>query len=187
MMGRREKFAVPEILGLHHVTAIAGEPQQNLDFYAGFLCLRLVKLTVNYSDPEPYHLYFGDDLGHPGTILTFFPWPGAPKGRKGSGQLVTTSFSIPEGSVAYWAERLEKYGVKFTAPTGRFQEEVISFSDPDGLDLELVAHHRRRLGTAGTAGRYPRSTPSRVSSASPSPKRATRGRRLSLPRPWDSV
>jgi glyoxalase family protein len=151
-----QEFAVPEILGLHHVTAIAGEPQQNLDFYAGFLGLRLVKLTVNYDDPETYHLYFGDDLGHPGTILTFFPWPGAPKGRKGSGQLVTTSFSIPEGSVAYWAERLEKYGVKFTAPTGRFQEEVISFSDPDGLDLELVAHPQTKARNGWDRGPVPK-------------------------------
>jgi glyoxalase family protein len=129
-----------EILGIHHVTAIAGEPQRNIDFYAGFMGLRLVKLTVNYDDPQTYHIYYGDEGGHPGTILTFFPWPGAPKGRKGSGQLTTLSFSIPEGSAGYWAERLDKQGVEFSGPTGRFEEEVISFSDPDGLNLELVAH-----------------------------------------------
>src|SRR5712692_3348437 len=128
-----------EILGIHHVTAIAGGPQQNLDFYAGFLGLRLVKLTVNYDDPETYHLYYGDEVGHPGTILTFFPWPGAPKGRKGTGQATTTSFSIPQGSVGYWVERLDKRGIRFKGPIKRFEEQVISFSDPDDLNLELVA------------------------------------------------
>ncbi len=129
-----------EIPGIHHVTAIAGEPQQNIDFYAEFLGLRLVKLTVNYDDPETYHLYYGDEDGHPGTILTFFPWPGAPRGRKGAGQVTTTSFSIPRDSVSYWVERLGKHGVGFTGPVDRFDEQLISFSDPDGLNLELVAH-----------------------------------------------
>jgi catechol 2,3-dioxygenase-like lactoylglutathione lyase family enzyme len=129
-----------EILGIHHVTAIAGEPQRNVDFYAGLLGLRLVKLTVNYDDPETYHLYYGDEVGHPGTILTFFPWPGAPKGRKGTGQLTTTSFSIALGSVDYWVGRLKKHGIRFGGPVKRFEEQVISFSDPDDLTLELVAH-----------------------------------------------
>src|SRR5712692_4383114 len=129
-----------EILGIHHVTAIAGEPQQNLDFYAGFLGLRLVKLTVNYDDLETYHLYYGDEVGHPGTILTFFPWPGAPKGRKGAGQVTFASFSIPQGGVGYWVERLSKRGMRFEGPVNRFEEQVISFTDPDGLNLALVAH-----------------------------------------------
>ncbi len=129
-----------EIPGIHHVTAIAGEPQQNLEFYAGFLGLRLVKLTVNYDDPETYHLYYGDEDGHSGTILTFFPWPGAPRGRKGAGQVTTTSFSIPRDSVSYWVERLGKHGIGFTGPVDRFGEQLISFSDPDSLNLELVAH-----------------------------------------------
>ncbi len=129
-----------EIPGIHHVTAIAGEPQQNIDFYADFLGLRLVKLTVNYDDPETYHLYYGDEDGHPGTILTFFPWPGAPRGRKGAGQVTTTSFSIPPDSASYWVERLRGHGVSFTGPVSRFDERLISFSDPDGLNLELVAH-----------------------------------------------
>ncbi|MGA2665896.1 MAG: ring-cleaving dioxygenase [Nitrososphaerales archaeon] len=127
-----------EILGIHHVTAIAGEPQQNVDFYAGLMGLRLVKLTVNYDDPETYHLYFGDELGHPGTILTFFPWPGAPRGVKGTGQATTTSFSIPLGSVGYWAERLRGAGVRLEGPFVRFGDRAISFTDPDGLNLELV-------------------------------------------------
>src|SRR5712692_11775205 len=129
-----------EILGIHHVTAIAGEPQQNVDFYTGFLGLRLVKLTVNYDDPETYHLYYGDEAGRPGTILTFFPWPGAPRGMKGTGQVAITSFSIPQGSVGYWVERLSKRGTRFEGPTNRFGDQVISFSDPDNLVLELVAH-----------------------------------------------
>jgi catechol 2,3-dioxygenase-like lactoylglutathione lyase family enzyme len=129
-----------QILGIHHVTAIAGEPQQNIDFYAGFLGLRLIKLTVNYDAPETYHLYYGDENGHPGTILTFFPWPGAPKGRKGAGQLTTKSFSIPKASVGYWMERLKKHGTPFEEPIDRFEEQVISFADPDDLKLELVAH-----------------------------------------------
>ncbi len=128
------------ILGIHHVTAIAGDPQRNIDFYAGVLGLRLVKLTVNFDDPTTYHLYYGDEVGRPGTVLTFFPWPDAPRGRLGSGQLTTTSFSIPDGSMAFWIDRLRGKGVLFEGPTRRFDEEVLSFSDPDGLPLELVQH-----------------------------------------------
>ncbi len=128
------------ISGIHHVTAIAGNPQRNIDFYAGALGLRLVKLTVNFDDPTTYHLYYGDEVGRPGTILTFFPWPDAPRGRLGSGQLSTTSFSIPDGSMAFWIDRLRDMGVVFEGPTRRFDEEALSFSDPDGLRLELVQH-----------------------------------------------
>ncbi len=127
------------IPGIHHVTAIAGDPQANIDFYASVLGLRLVKLTVNYDDPSTYHLYFGDEQGHPGTILTFFPWPGVPKGQKGSGQAVDTSFSIPEKALDYWTGRLKAHRVPFEGPFGRFDERVISLSDPDGLSLELVS------------------------------------------------
>ncbi len=144
-----------EIVGIHHVTAIAGEPQQNVDFYAGFLGLRLVKLTVNYDDPETYHLYYGDEVGHPGTILTFFPWPGAPKGRKGEGQVTITSFSIPHGSVGYWVQRLSKRGIRFEGPINRFEEQVISFSDPDDLNLELVAHAEAEKRSGWNRGSVP--------------------------------
>ncbi len=129
-----------QISGIHHVTAIAGDPQRNIDFYAGILGLRLVKLTVNFDDPTTYHLYYGDEVGHPGTILTFFPWPGAPRGRLGTGQLTTTSFSIPDGSMTFWMGRLRDRRVGFEGPTRRFDEEAVSFSDPDGLRLELVQH-----------------------------------------------
>src|ERR1700685_2756927 len=101
------------ILGLHHVTAIAGDPQQNINFYAGLLGLRLVKLTVNYDDPSAYHLYYGDAQGNPGTILTFFSWPGAIKGRIGTGQVTVTSFAVPERSLGYWKQRLRENGITF--------------------------------------------------------------------------
>jgi catechol 2,3-dioxygenase-like lactoylglutathione lyase family enzyme len=127
-----------KILGIHHVTAIAGDPQQNVNFYAGLLGLRLVKLTVNFDDPGTYHLYYGDEEGRPGTILTFFPWPGARRGRIGTGQVTVTSFSIPEGSLGYWTGRLKDHGIRFEGPIKRFDEEALAFSDPDGLKLELV-------------------------------------------------
>jgi glyoxalase family protein len=125
--------------GLHHVTAIAGEPQANIDFYAGVLGLRLVKVTVNSDDPTTYHLYYGDGQGHPGTILTFFPWPGAPKGRIGTGQLTITSFAVPEQSLPYWRRRFQKRGVEFKESISDFGEEVLFLRDPDGLQLELIS------------------------------------------------
>ena len=129
------------ILGIHHITAIAGNPQKNIDFYTGFLGLRLVKLTVNFDDPQTYHFYYGDDIGRPGTILTFFPWQGMPKGFRGTGQVITTSFLIPENSIEYWVNRLKSQGVNYTGPTKRFDDEqVVTFYDPDGLEIELVAH-----------------------------------------------
>ena len=128
-----------EILGIHHVTAIAGDPQRNLDFYTGVLGLRLVKLTVNYDDPQTYHFYYGDAHGTPGTILTFFPWPRAKKGRQGHGQVTVTAFSVPEPSLDFWAKRLSEQGVECEGPYQRFEESVVSFPDPDGLRLELVA------------------------------------------------
>ena len=127
------------IEGLHHVTAIAGEPQVNIDFYAGVLGLRLVKLTVNFDDPTTYHLYYGDGQGYPGTIMTFFPWPGAFKGRIGSGQLTVTSFAVPEKSLPYWRERLRERRVEFDEATSDFEEELLFLRDPDGLQLELVS------------------------------------------------
>jgi glyoxalase family protein len=125
--------------GIHHVTAIAGEPQRNVGFYVGLLGLRMVKKTVNFDDPGTYHLYYGDWAGTPGTIMTFFPWPRAPHGRIGAGQLTVTSFSIPAASLGYWTERLVEAGVRFEKPEDRFGETVLRLSDPDGLRLELVA------------------------------------------------
>jgi glyoxalase family protein len=129
-------------MSIHHITAIAGDPQRNLDFYAGVLGLRLVKLTVNFDDPGSYHLYFGDEAGHPGSILTFFPWPHGQRGRQGSGQVGTVSLAIPPASLGWWIERLLLHGIKYDGPDRRFDEQVLAFADPDGLLLELVATPR---------------------------------------------
>jgi catechol 2,3-dioxygenase-like lactoylglutathione lyase family enzyme len=127
------------IPGIHHVTAIAGDPQANLDFYTQVLGLRLVKKTVNFDDPGSYHFYFGDAVGTPGTILTFFPWPGAYPGRVGDGMAAATSFAIPAPSLDYWLERLAELHDDFDAPQPRLGEEVLTLRDPDGLTLELIA------------------------------------------------
>jgi glyoxalase family protein len=129
-------------MSIHHVTAIAGDPQRNLDFYAGVLGLRLVKLTVNFDDPGSYHLYFGDEAGRPGSILTFFPWPDGQRGRQGTGQVGTVSLAIPPVSLGWWIERLLQHGIKYDGPDRRFDEQVLAFADPDGLLLELVATPR---------------------------------------------
>lgn len=144
-----------KILGIHHITAIAGNPQANLDFYAGVLGLRLVKLTVNFDDPGTYHLYYGDGVGHPGTILTFFPWPKAPRGSRGTEQVTETAFAIPENAVQYWTARLAEHLVKFEGPFDRFGESVISFVDPDGMGVELVANKTARSDRAYAEGAVP--------------------------------
>jgi len=138
--------------GIHHVTAIATDPQRNLDFYNGVLGLRLVKKTVNFDDPGTYHFYFGNEEGEPGTILTFFPWPMARRGSRGTGQTTATAFSVPEGSLGFWAERLSSEGVVAEDPKTRFAEEVLTFLDPDGLKLELVAHAEAGERPAWEAG-----------------------------------
>jgi glyoxalase family protein len=132
------------IIGIHHITAICGHPQTNIDFYCGVLGLRLVKFTVNYDDPGTYHLYYGNGTGQPGTILTFFPWPSAPLGRIGAGQVTTISFSVPEGSLEFWIDRLRSNGVLCSQISNG-----ISFADPDGLRLELVAGKDDREAWAG--------------------------------------
>lgn len=126
--------------GIHHVTAIAGDAQHNIDFYAGFLGLRLVKLTVNFDDPGSYHLYYGDEIGHPGTVMTFFAWPNGGRGRVGIAQVGVTAFAIRPASLPFWSERLGGFGIPVEEPTERFDEQVLTFQDPDGLLLELVAH-----------------------------------------------
>lgn len=138
--------------GIHHVTAIASDPQRNVDFYAGILGLRLVKRTVNFDDPTTYHFYFGDEPGHPGTLLTFFPWPDTRRGRQGAGQVAVTSFAIPPSSVGFWIERFINKRVDFSQPQSRYDDErVIAFKDHDGFMGELVAHPAadKREGWAG--------------------------------------
>ncbi len=127
------------ITGIHHVTAIAADAQKNIDFYAGILGLRLVKKTVNFDASDVYHFYYGDALGHPGSMLTFFPYQGLVQGRHGKGMLNTTSFSLPAASLNYWMMRLKKFSIPFKPVQERFNNElVIYFEDPDGLGLELV-------------------------------------------------
>src|SRR6186713_3340248 len=116
------------ILGIHHITAIASDPQANLDFYAGVLGLRLVKRTVNFDDPGTYHLYYGDGIGSPGTILTFFPWPHAPRGRRGTSQVTAAAFLIPVSATDYWTDRLGRHSIVFQRSANRFGEPVITFS-----------------------------------------------------------
>jgi glyoxalase family protein len=130
------------VLGIHHVTAITGDPQKNIDFYTNILGLRFVKLTVNQDDPTSYHLYYGDELGRPGTILTFFHWPNLPRGHRGTAEVAASSFLIPIDSMDYWIDRFTNQKIKFDGPTKRFgsEEKVMTFQDPDGLSLELVAH-----------------------------------------------
>src|SRR4051794_3748684 len=122
-----------KVHGLHHVTAIASDPQTNLDFYTEALGLRLVKRTVNFDDPGSYHFYFGDRIGRPGTIITFFPWPNAQRGRTGAGQVVATSYAAPPGSLNFWKEQLSKNRVPAEELPTRFGERVLRFADPDGL------------------------------------------------------
>lgn len=126
------------ISGIHHITAMSGPPQRNIDFYSGLLGLRLVKVTVNYDDPGTFHLYYGDGAGNPGTILTFFPWPGALPGSTGSGMVDTVSFAITPDSLAYWSDRLTANGVAYRS-LERLGEKLLKFTDPDGMALELVA------------------------------------------------
>ena len=143
------------ICGIHHVTAIAGDPQRNIDFYVGALGLRLVKLTVNFDDPFTHHLYYGDGHGSPGTILTFFPWPAAGKGSPGTGQVTATAFAVPEGTLEFWTKRLAGLGIDVDGPFTRFGETLVSMSDPDGMKVELVATARGDAGKSWNGGPVP--------------------------------
>ncbi|NMI06752.1 ring-cleaving dioxygenase [Paenibacillus sp. SZ31] len=132
--------------GIHHITAFAGDPQANVDFYAGVLGLRLVKKTINFDAPDVYHLYFGDEHGSPGTIITFFPSAGSPRGKIGGGQVGITSYVIPPGSIGFWQNRLEQYNIEVTK-TSRFNEELLQFEDGEGLRLELVEREEGATST----------------------------------------
>lgn len=125
------------ILGLHHVTAIANKAQRNLDFYTKVLGMRLVKKTVNFDDPGTYHFYFGNETGEAGTILTFFPWEGIGSGRNGSGMATDIAYAVPSGSLDFWKARLTAHNIPFDEQS-IFGENLISFKDPDGLQLQLV-------------------------------------------------
>src|SRR6195952_4255812 len=124
--------------GIHHVTAISGPAKRNVDFYARTLGLRLIKKTVNFDDPGTYHLYYGDETGQPGSILTFFPWEHAAPGRAGVGETQQIAFRVPRASIGFWVQRLVAAGVPHAAPEPWFGETVLAFKDPDGLSLALV-------------------------------------------------
>lgn len=126
------------ILGLHHITAIASMAKPNVDFYTKVLGLRLLKKTVNFDDPGTYHLYYGDERGSAGTILTFFPYEGSRRGKAGTGMATQIAYAVPEGSFDFWIRRFEEYKVEFGIPTEKFGEPVLPFQDPDGLQFELV-------------------------------------------------
>src|SRR5256885_12242857 len=145
---------VKGVLGLHHVTAISSDPQKTLDFYSKILGLRLIKLTVNYDDPSTYHVYFGDEIGSPGSVLTFFPWSGQPKGREGAGQATRTSFSILRESIRYWQDRLKLQGVSLETPAASFGESVLSFGGHEGKCLGLVGCPETAGKSVWTDGSY---------------------------------
>ncbi|WP_310395184.1 ring-cleaving dioxygenase [Hymenobacter sp.] len=127
-----------QILGLHHITAIAGDAQRNHDFYSRVLGLRFLKKTVNFDDPGTYHFYFGDEIGSAGTILTFFPWSHVHAGRRGPGQATEIGYSVPAGSFDFWMKRFDEHGVTYSKPAEKFGEPYLTFLDPDGLKLELT-------------------------------------------------
>ena len=127
-----------QILGIHHITAIAGDAQRNYDFYTKVLGLRMVKKTVNFDDPKTYHFYYGDGVGSPGSILTFFPWPRVRQGKTGTGMATEIGYSVPEGSLDFWLNRLDEHSVMRGEISEKFGEKFLNFKDPDGLNLELI-------------------------------------------------
>jgi glyoxalase family protein len=141
--------------GIHHVTAISGKAERNFDFYTQVLGLRFVKKTVNFDDPGTYHLYYGDRIGHPGTILTFFPWEHAAAGRGGVGLTQQTSFRVPASAIGYWTHRFIEKGVAHEALEKRFGEPVLPFTDPDGMSLALVGAAGAEAEPAWHAGDIP--------------------------------
>ena len=126
------------IPGIHHVTVICDDPQENIDFFSGVMGLRVVKQTVNFDMPDTYHLYYGDEQGTPGTILTYFSWPGVRRGRKGTGQIGSVAFAIPRDSIDFWRDYLKRHKLDVFEPKPRFEERVLTFNSPDGLTVELV-------------------------------------------------
>lgn len=128
-----------KILGIHHITAIAGEAQRNYNFYTKTLGLRFVKKTVNFDDPGTYHFYYGDGNGTPGTILTFFPWTHVKRGKAGTGMATEIGYSVPADSLEFWVDRFAVHNIKHENLSERFGERILPFEDPDGLKFKLIA------------------------------------------------
>lgn len=144
-----------QIKGIHHITAIAGDAKKNYDFYTRILGLRLVKKTVNFDDPETYHFYYGDEVGTPGTILTFFPWGGISAGRRGTRQVTEIGYSVPAGSLDFWMKRFDANNVTYNKVAEKFGEQYLTFLDPDGLKFELTVPKKedeRRPWTTNEVG-----------------------------------
>jgi glyoxalase family protein len=131
------------IEGLHHITAVARDPQRNVDFYRNILGQRLVKRTVNFDDPGTYHLYYADASGTPGSVLTFFPWSGVKRATRGNGTTNSIAYNVPEGSLGFWQEYFKQNGIQTSAMEQRFGVEVLPFDDPDGLRIELVGNKQQ--------------------------------------------
>jgi glyoxalase family protein len=141
-----------DVTGIHHVTAIAADPRENLDFYNRVLGLRLVKRSVNQDDPGTYHLFYADAEGHPGTDLTFFPWPHLPPRRPGTGLTNEVALAVPRGTLGYWRARLAETAVRLGPPEERFGDAALPFSDPHGLALALVETEDARTFTPWNDG-----------------------------------
>lgn len=141
-----------QIKGIHHITAIAGDAKKNYDFYTRVLGLRLVKKTVNFDDPETYHFYYGDEVGTPGTILTFFPWGGISAGRRGTRQVTEIGYAVPEGSLDFWMKRFEANNITYNKVAEKFGEQYLTFLDPDGLKFELTVPKKEDTRTPWTVG-----------------------------------
>ncbi len=131
------------IQGIHHITVMASDPQTNVDFYTRILGQRFIKRTVNFDDNGTYHLYYGDRVGSPGTVMTYFPWPGARPGRVGNGEVAAGAYTILPSSIDHWQNRLQGYGVSDLQRERRFGADVLSFQDPDAMRVELITHEGR--------------------------------------------
>ena len=143
------------IQGLHHITAVAGDPQANVDFYRNVLGQRMVKTTVNFDDPHTYHFYFADEIGTPGTVMTFFPWRNMSPGERGNGETAAIAYSIPPDSLDFWQAHLSRHGIATEPIKERFGSEGIRFEDPDGLRIELIEDARQLTIQHWTDGPIP--------------------------------
>jgi len=142
-----------KIKGLHHITAVSGQPQENYDFYHNKLGLRLIKKTINFDDPFTYHLYYGNYNATPGSSITFFPWKNVPAGKPNTGEATAVDYSIPSGSAKYWKERFDKAAVEYGKTTTEFGRTLVSLKDNDGMALRLVEDERvNSIKTKGAGG-----------------------------------